>query len=89
MKQLLETIGAGDGLGNISHTRLINLAIAMCYLGSKFYNAHLTHAPITWDSNDLYIIGAIGGVSIGKTIVENQTKPTPPVTAETKPTGTP
>ena len=72
----LNTIGAGDGQGNVSHTRIINLLVAACWLATKFYNAHLTHQPITWDGYDVAILGAIGGVSVAKTAVENST-PTP------------
>lgn len=82
MKQLLETIGAGDGQGSVSHTRLINILVALTWLISKFYNAHLTHLSITWDTSDLEIFGAIGGVSIAKTVAENS-KPTTPETPKT------
>ena len=72
MKQLLTGIGAGDGTGEVSHTRLINIAVTICWLVSKFYNAHLTHQPITWDASDLEILAVIGGISIGKSISEKQ-----------------
>jgi hypothetical protein len=78
MKNLLSGIGLDDGSGNVSHTRVVNLLVAACWLVSKFYNAHLTHTPITWDSTDLEILGVIGGISIGKTVAENSTKPNPP-----------
>jgi hypothetical protein len=70
MKDLLNNLGLSDGDGNVSHTRLINVLVAICWLGSKFYNARMTHQPITWDTNDLALLGAIGGISIGKTIAE-------------------
>lgn len=77
MKNLLSNIGLSDGEGNISHTRLVNVAVAVAWLTSKFYNTHLTHQPITWDAMDLGIIGTIGGVSILKTSAENNTPPKP------------
>ena len=53
------------------------MAVAFCWLVSKFYNAHLTHTAITWDSTDMGIIGSLGGVGIFKTVAENST-PKPP-----------
>ena len=73
MTQFLNAIGAGDGTGSTSSTRLINIIVALFWLGTKFYNAHLTHQPITWDATDLGVIGAIGGVSVFKTVAENST----------------
>jgi hypothetical protein len=70
MKQILQDIGLGDGEGNTSSTRVVNLLVAVYWLASKFYNAHLTKQPIIFDSSDLEILGVIGGISIGKTIVE-------------------
>jgi hypothetical protein len=77
MKNILTSIGLDDGNGSVSSTRLINVAVAGCWLASKFFNAHMTHQPITWDSTDAAIIGALGGVSIFKTVAENST-PKPP-----------
>jgi len=78
IKNLLTSLGMGDGADSISHTRVINVLVAACWLFSKFYNAHLTHTPITWDSSDLEILGVIGGISIGKSVVENNQQPTKP-----------
>lgn len=71
MKNLLTSIGLDDGAGSVSSTRLVVVAIAGCYLVSKFYNAHLTKQPITWDATDMGIIGSLGGVGIAKTVAEN------------------
>jgi hypothetical protein len=70
MKNLFTSIGLDDGEGNVSSTRIILVAVTLCWLASKFYNAHLTHQPITWDSTDMGIIGSLGGVGIVKTIAE-------------------
>lgn len=77
MIQFLNALGAGDGQGNVSHTRIINIAVTLCWLTSKFYNAHLNHQPITWDNSDLEILGVIGGISIGKSVAENSSSPKP------------
>ena len=77
MKQFLETIGAGDGEGNTSSTRLLVIVIAVFYLGSKFYNAYLTHQPMGWGNDDLAMVGTLGAILCGKTVVENN-KPKPP-----------
>lgn len=71
MKNILNSIGLGDGSGEVSSTRLVVVAVAVCYLISKFYNAHLTKQPITWDGTDMGIIGTLGGVGVAKTVVEN------------------
>jgi len=81
MKNILTSIGLDDGVGNVSSTRVMILAVAACYLVSKFYNAHLTHQPITWDGTDMGIIGTLGGCGIGKTVAENQPPPAAPLPA--------
>lgn len=79
MKNLLSSIGLDDGAGSVSSTRLVVVLISLCYLVSKFYNAHLTKQPITWDGTDMGIIGTLGGVGVAKTISENAPpKPTTP-----------
>jgi len=75
MKNFLNTIGAGDGEGNTSSTRMVNLLVAAVWLASKFYNAHLNGQAITWGASDLEMLGAIGGISIGKTVAENSQPP--------------
>ena len=63
MKQILETIGAGDGEGNTSSTRLLVIVVAVFYLGSKFYNAYLTKQPIAWGNDDLAMVGTLESVT--------------------------
>lgn len=70
LKQTLHDIGLGDGEGNTSSTRIILFIVTLCWLVSKFYNAHLTHAAITWDSSDMEVLGIIGGLGVVKTQVE-------------------
>jgi len=77
MKNLLESIGAGDGEGNTSSTRLIVIIVALFYLGSKFYNAYLTKQPIAWGNDDLAMVGTLGAILCGKTVVENSKPKTP------------
>jgi hypothetical protein len=77
MKNLLSSIGLDDGTGSISSTRVIVMLIALCWVASKFYNAHVTHTAITWDATDMGIIGSLGGIGVFKTVAENST-PKPP-----------
>jgi hypothetical protein len=78
MKQLFETIGAGDGEGNTSSTRLLVLGWGACYIASKFVNAYITKQPIAWGNDDLAMAGTLGGILCGKTVAEKSTKPFEP-----------
>ena len=80
MNQFFNNIGLADGDGNTSSTRVINAAVTLCWLASKFYNSHLTHQPITWDGDDVAILGALGGIGIFKTVAEKPNQPADPAT---------
>lgn len=78
MKQILEQIGLGDGLGNTSSWRVVMYFLVLFWAAMKFYNAHLTGQPIEITNQDLVFLGFIVG---GKMIQNKQeaapSNPTP------------
>lgn len=76
MQQLITSL-LSDGQGSTSMMRLIVLLIVVTVIGTKFYNAYLTHTPIVWDTNDLLMLGgAITGKLVQNTQENNGTKST-------------
>jgi hypothetical protein len=65
MKKILATFGMGDGNDDISHTRVILVAVAASWLVSKFQ-----HGEPFGTENDRWMLGIILGGGIGKTVAE-------------------
>lgn len=72
LKLFLHAAGMDDGKGSTSSQRVIRMLVVLAWLGTKFYNAHLTHLPITWDAMDLGLLGVIGATGVAQNHVENQ-----------------
>lgn len=72
LKLFLHAVGMDDGKGSTSSQRFYRLLVVVAWLGTKFYNAHLTQLPITWDAMDLGMLGVIFGSGVVQNHVENQ-----------------
>lgn len=69
MKEFLKSV-VGDGYGNVSHTRLLNVMAGVIILMGKVIIAVKTGSAIHWDTGTLTALGTVGGVSILKTLAE-------------------
>lgn len=69
MKQFLDQLGLGDGLGNTSLYRVAMFFLLLFWAFTKVYNAQLTHEPIVITNQDLVFLGFIIG---GKLIQNHQ-----------------
>lgn len=70
IKNLLASIGLGDGENNTSITRVIALLFALGVVVPKFWGAIVNHQELVWDPQSIQALAIIlGGLGV-KTIAE-------------------
>lgn len=74
MTNLLNSLGLGDGQGNISSSRIFMVIVALAVIIPKVWIACKTATPPTWDTSDFAMLGIGGGVKLVNSHIENQTK---------------
>jgi hypothetical protein len=62
----------GDGEGNYSMMRVVMFLVVLALIVAKFYNAHITGAPVEFSTQDLAILGTV----IGGKLVQNKQEAT-------------
>ena len=69
MKTLLTAIQ--DGQGNASTTRIVVLLIVLSILAPKVYLSFKVGAPLTWNADDLTMLGMALGAKLVQNTQEN------------------
>lgn len=75
MNKLLSAFSDGSEGMPLSLTRILVFILVATVIATKFYNSHLTHAPIVWDNQDFSMLG----IAFGAKLWQNSQEQTPPV----------
>lgn len=72
MKKLIDLLGAGDGQGNTSSSRVLMYLVALAVIVPKVYISIKTATPPAWTTEDFALLGIGGGIKLINSKMENE-----------------
>lgn len=88
MQKLIDLLGAGDGQGNTSSSRVLMYLAALAVIVPKVYISIKTATPPAWTTEDFALLGIGGGIKLINSKMENDSPATPPAPISTQSTAT-
>lgn len=81
MTNLLNSLGLGDGQGNVSSMRLVMLIVVIAILVPAVYAAIAAKTPLELSASNLEVLGIVLGAKCVQNQQEKDTPPQPPKTS--------